>query len=79
MEKYRSKIYIKEAGMICGLPKGKIKVKNERTLKMKFIIVIKPQVHLQMWKTKTLNENTFTRVEKHSENPDLHQAAPHTS
>ena len=46
-------IYIKEAGMIYGSPKGKIKVKNKRTLKVKFTIVILPQLTLQMWKTKT--------------------------
>lgn len=61
--------------MIYGLPKGKIKVKNERTLKIKFTIVIMPQVNLQMWKTKSLNENTFARVKVHSENTKLHQAA----
>lgn len=42
---------------------------------MKCTIARKPQVNLQMWKTKTFNEITFTRVEKPSEKANLCQAS----
>lgn len=38
--------------------------KNERTLKMKFTIVVVPQGNLQTWKTKPFNEGSFLQEEK---------------
>lgn len=37
-------------------PKGKIKVKHERTLKMKFTVSVAPRVSFQMWKSESLKQ-----------------------